>query len=216
MITSLRAKNTFLVAFLLALAVSGSLPRSRWPAHFTMTDTTIRQQFVDKLKLKLARISIANGFKTDIGASLQTAEALERVEWPVNLDEPDIREETLFGIFDRETDQSQSFPREKQIGNVMLFQVRIYHARQTTPAELRIMIGDVEKAVIENESNGQRDPQWQTWDQTAGAYLAESALATDTKPLRSGFVMASDVFTIEAGAVEFQVEYLTEPFNAYC
>lgn len=172
-----------------------------------MPETTIRQQIVDKLKLRLARISIANGFQTDIGAT-------EAEEWPTNYNEGQLREQTRLGIFDRDTDTTQNFAREKQVGNVLPFQVRIYHKRETTPAQLRLMLADVMKAISENEVTGDRDPQWRTFDTETNKYLPKN-LALDTKPLRDGFVIPTDVFGVDAGAVEFHVEFLSEPFNAY-
>jgi hypothetical protein len=212
MITNYRAKLSCLL--LLVVVGAGATVAQSAPAPLTFMPT-IRQQIVDKLKLRLGRIAVANGFQTDIGASLQTDEARENADWPTNIDELEVRAATLFGIFDRETETTQAFPREKQVGNVMPIQVRIYHARQTSPAELRTMIGDVKKAIIENEDTGERDPQWRTWDQAAGAYVECSNLAIDTRPTRDGFIVPNNVFAIDAGAVEFQVEFLTEPFNDY-
>jgi hypothetical protein len=204
------------VLFLIVVSGAGFRRTSPAPINSPMaTPTTIRQQLVDKLKLRLARIAIANGFQTDIGAALQTPEAREAADWPTNIDELDVREQTQFGIFDRENETTQEFPREKEVGNILPIQVRIYHARKTSPAELRLMLGDVMKAVIENELSGERDPQWRDYDQASGQYVDCSQLATDTKPLRDGFTMPNNVFAIDAAAVEFQVEFLTEPFNAY-
>lgn len=214
MIASYRAKISCLL-LLIAVGGAGLAPVSALPASRNPSMPTIRQQFVDKLTLRLARISVANGFQTDIGASLQTDYARDCADNPSNIDEVEVREQTLFAIYDRDNDVNQDYAREGLVSNVMPIQVRIYHARQTTAAELRTMIGDVEKAVSENEDTGEYDPQWRTWDQAAGAYVKCAELAIDTRPTRSGFVRPQNAFAIEAGAVEFTVEYLTQPFNAY-
>jgi hypothetical protein len=160
-----------------------------------MPPTTIRQQIVDKLKLRLARISVANGFQTDIGAT-----AAE--DWPTNFNDDELREATRLGIFDLVNESTQEFPREKKIANALPLQVRIFHSCDTTPAQLRVMIADVMKAIIEHETTGQREA---TFD----------GLAVDAKPNNDGFIIPRETFAIDGAAVGFTVEFLSEPFNAY-
>lgn len=173
-----------------------------------MSQTTKRQQIVDKLKLRLARISVANGFQTDIGSA-------DVEEWPTEFNDGQLREATRLGVFDRDEEMTQSQPEEGQIPVTLPFQVRIFHSAQTTPAKLRLMLADVMKAIIEHEVTGERDARWRDVDEDTSRLNPRTAIAVDTKPLRAGFVIPQSVFTIDAGAVEFQVEFMTEPFNAF-
>jgi len=170
--------------------------------------STIRQQIVDKLTQRLARITVANGFQTDIGAT-----AAE--DWPTHFNEDQLRDATRLGIFDQVNTSEQSFPQEKAIPNTLPLQVRIFHSQKTTPAELRVMIGDVMKAIIENEVSGQRDPQFRTFNAETNKYVPESAIAVDTKPQNDGFIIPTETFSIDGAAVGFTVEFYSEPFNAW-
>jgi len=156
---------------------------------------TITQQIVNKLTARLARISQANDFATDIGQ--EPAE-----DWPTRYSDAELREATKLGIFTLTGKSFQDYPEEKKIAHELSVQVRIFHARGVSPAELRIMIGDVERAIISDETTGERDATF-------------GGLAIDTKPDESGFIVPKETFAIDGGAVSFTVEYLAEPFNAY-
>src|SRR6185369_5843901 len=91
------------------------------------TPQTIRQQLVDKLKLRLARISIANGFQTELGAR-----PIE--EWAVAEQHDDL---PVVGVYDLDNESTQDFPQEKGIGNSLPFQVRFFIKREETPALAR-------------------------------------------------------------------------------
>src|SRR5215831_875627 len=167
--------HRFIAIILLALCWLVSMEAHTGAAK-AMPDTK-RQQIVDKVVARLARITIANQFATDIDA-------------------------TRLGVHDVTNTTTQSYPEEKKIPNLMAMQVRIYHARTTTPAQLRLMIEDVKRAVIEDETTGARDATF-------------GGLAVDTKPESDGFVVPSDTFAIECAAVAFLVEILTPPFDGY-
>jgi hypothetical protein len=172
-----------------------------------MPQTTIRQRIVDKLTLRLARIRTSNGFQTDIGET-----AAE--EWPTEFNEGQVRDKTRLGIFDQDNDSTQTGDDPTaETDNTLALQVRIFHSRKTTPAELRTMIADVQKAIIEHEITGERDQNWRDYDQDTGKY--GNKLAVRTRPGRDGFVIPNQVVTIDAAAVAFTVDFITEPFNAY-
>jgi hypothetical protein len=153
---------------------------------------TIRQQLVDKTKLRLAAITTANGYATNLGQRPID-------EWPVAYQQDDC---PALGVFDLVNRTAQEFPREKRSGNTLPLQVRIFLKRESSPAEVRKMIGDVMKAIITDPATGQRDPTF-------------GGLATDTKPDEDGFIVPNDTFQIDGAAVGFTVEFLSEPFNAY-
>ena len=87
-----------------ARASANSKPETRNPE--LEMPSTIRQQIVDKLTQRLARITVANGFQTDIGAT-----AAE--DWPTHFNEDQLRDATRLGIFDQVNTSEQSFPQEK-------------------------------------------------------------------------------------------------------
>lgn len=156
---------------------------------------TKRQAIVEKVIARLARIQIANGFATDIGS--EPAE-----DWPTRYSEEELRDATRLGVFDLTNKSFQEYPKEKKIANVLPMQVRIFHTRQTTPAELRLMMADVMRAIVEDETSGERDATF-------------GGLAVDTKPDEDGFIVPKETFAIDGAAVGFTVEYLTVPFDAY-
>jgi len=185
--------HRFIAIILLALCWLVSMEAHTGAAK-AMPDTK-RQQIVDKVVARLARITIANQFATDIGTTPAD-------DWPTRYTSADLRDATRLGVHDVTNTTTQSYPEEKKIPNLMAMQVRIYHARTTTPAQLRLMIEDVKRAVIEDETTGARDATF-------------GGLAVDTKPESDGFVVPSDTFAIECAAVAFSVEFLTPPFDGY-
>lgn len=168
------------------------------PVNAMPTPVTKRQQIVDKLKLRLAAISVANGFQTDIGAN--GGSAIER--WPPQYQDSELKEATRLGIFDLVSTTTQTLYREKQIPNTLPIQARIFHERGTTPDALDVMIADVKQALITDPATGKRDP-------TLGG------LVIDMKPTEDGFIVPKETFQIDGAAVGFEVEFYTEPFNSY-
>lgn len=156
-----------------------------------MSDT-IRQKIVDEIKRRLAAISVANGYQTELGAGTID-------EWPVSYQQDEC---PALGVFDLVTAALKSAADEKRIPNSLPVQVRIFLKRETTPATVRVMIADVMRAVA-------RDPTSQKVDYTLGQ------VAVDMLPDEEGFVVPPDSFQIDGAAVGFVVQYLSEPFNAY-
>jgi hypothetical protein len=198
---------SFLLLMTLALlavpAAPAAVTATQSSAHFSkaaMPDSPIpkRQKVVDKLKLRLAAITIANGFQTDIGKN--GGKEIER--WPAQYQEAELKEATRLGIFDLVNTSTQTDPREKAIPNTLPGQVRIFHKRGTTPDDLGIMMADVMRAIV-------RDPETGLYEPTFGG------LAIDTKPTSDGFIIPQETFQIDGAAVGFEVEFYTRPFNAY-
>jgi len=159
---------------------------------------TKRQQIVNELKLRLATIQIANGYQTDIG--LNGGNPID--DWPTQYQEEELEEATRLGVFEITQRKPQDQPRQKGVMNTMSCQVRIFHKRGTTPAELRTMIGDVEQALIQDWESGDEDP-------TLGGVVVD--MVSD----EVGFIVPPDTFQIDGAAVAFDVLFLTNPFSAY-
>ena len=161
-----------------------------------MPDTK-RQQIVDQLKLRLAAISTANGYQTDIGSN--GGHPID--EWPTQYQEEELLESTRLGLFDLVASKPQGDVNQEEVTNRMPCQVRLFHKRGTTPAELRVMMADVEKSLITNPDTNANDPEL---DGVAIGMLSDEV----------GFIV-TDNFQIDGAAIQFDVLFVTEPFNAY-
>lgn len=174
-------------------------------ANYMPAPIPLRQKIVDKLKLRLAAIDssaapLADGYQyqTDVGTNPID-------EWPTQYQEDELKaaaSKARLGLFDLVNTMTQSFPREKQIPNILPMQVRIFHSREVTPAQLRIIIADVMRGIITDPITGKRDPTF-------------GGLVVDTRPTEDGFIIPKETFQVDAGAVGFEVEFYSEPFNAY-
>jgi len=163
---------------------------------------TIRRQFVELLKLRLAAISTATTVTLPDGSQYQyqTDLGLRPIErWPVAKQFEDL---PALGIFDLINKSVQDFPRQKAVENTLPVQIRIFLKRQPDVAEVDAMIGDVMRAVVTNHTTGICDPTF-------------GGLAIDMKPDESGFIVPSETFEIDGAAVGFTIEFLSGPFNAY-
>jgi hypothetical protein len=153
---------------------------------------TIRQKLVDEIKRRLASITVANGYATDLGTGPIN-------EWPVVYQEEEL---PALGVFDLVNNTVQEYAQEKQIMNELPFQVRIFLQRDPDARQVRLMIGDVMQAVITNPTSGERDARF-------------GGLAVDSQPQEDGFIVPKDSFQIDGAAVGFMVQFLSAPFNAY-
>jgi hypothetical protein len=162
--------------------------------------STIRQQIVDKTILRLARIQIANGFQTDIGLGLATDKQKQAADSPPNEGQPG--QHGQFGVFDKDNSQDENYPDEGQISNDLSVQVRWNHPADWDARQLRVAIGDIKKAIVSDETTGERDKTF-------------GGLVINIKPSRDGFVRPPDSFQVDACAVEFVSQFATESFNDY-
>jgi hypothetical protein len=133
-------------------------------------------------------ITIANGYQTDIGASVH--------DWPVRVQGTKQADELpLLGVYDVEgTTQRDSFDAKKTQRQLTI-QLRCYIRKDTPSRELRKIIGDIEQAISVDE-------RW-------------NKLAVATMPSREGVVIESENFETSAVAVEIVIHYLTCAFNSY-
>ncbi len=164
---------------------------------------TKRQQIVDLIKARLSAITVENEYQTNLGWNGGTSEApIEVDEWPTQYQEEELSAGSKIGIFDLTQSKAQSDIGQKGVVNEMPCQVRIFHKRGTTPAQLRVMIGDVERALITDPESGHEDPTL--------AGVAVSMFSDEV-----GFIVPNDSFQVDGAAVQFKVFFLTNPFNAY-
>ena len=153
---------------------------------------SIRQQIVAEIKQRLAAITVANGYETDLGLGPID-------EFPVSYLDDEL---PALGVFDLVNTMVQDYAQEKRIMNELPLQVRIFLQRDPDPTKVRQMLADVQRAII-------RDPATQERDATLGQ------LAVDTQPQEEGFIVPKETFQIDGAAVGFMVQFLSEPFNAY-
>jgi hypothetical protein len=164
---------------------------------------TKRQQIVNALKLRVAAIRISNGYQTDIGVNGGSLDSPKEIdEWPTQYQDSELSEGTKIGLFDLVQSKPQERFDQKGVLSTMPCQVRLFHKRGTTPAELRVMFGDVEKAIITDPETGRSDP-------TLGGLVVH--LLSD----EVGFIVPNDSFQIDGAAIQFNVLFLTDPFSSY-
>jgi len=160
-----------------------------------------RQKIVNEYKLRLAAISTETPPLED-GFTYQTNLGAQPIdEWPTVYQESELGEGRL-GICDLTMSKPQEHRDEKLVTAEMPMQVRIFHKQSATPAELRVMIGDVERALITDPETGKPDPQL-------------GNLLVDMHSDEAGFIVPKDSFQIDGAAIGWKVYFLTAPFDAY-
>ena len=149
---------------------------------------TIRQQIINAVIAALEEISIANGYETDIGTTVE--------DWPVNLQGTyDANELPVIGVFDVDNTTSREQLRAQKVKRELTIQARCY-LKSTTPAsECRKVLGDLEKALWQDE----------TW----------GGLAVATMPSREGPDIKAESLEISAAVVEVVIHYITCTGNPY-
>ena len=185
--------TALLLAGLALVPGANASPQNRAANSSAMpTPKTIRQQIVDTLTLRLQRISVANGFQTELGVRpIEDEPVAEQFE-----DLPAV------GIYDLDNEVTQTTLDEGLVPNELPIQVRFFVAREETPANVRIYIADVKKAIITHEATGERDPTF-------------GGLLTTILPTNDGKIRDKETFQVDAGAVGFVAKFFTEPFNDY-
>lgn len=151
---------------------------------------TIRQQIVDAVVARLQTITTNNGYQTNIGAEVS--------EWPIAYEQEDLvalPSKAALGVFDLVNSATEDKSDSRLMQNELPLQVRIYHVKAATPAELRTMIGDVMNALSV-------DKRW-------------GGLAWHTESKSDGFIIPKDSFEIDGAAVEVTIKFLSKPLSAY-
>ncbi len=175
------------------------------PANFTAmpeAPKTIRQQIVDKTLLRLGRIQTANGFQTDIGLALQASEQRQDADSPPSMNQDQLGQYGRFGVFDSNNEQDQTAWDEGKIPNTLQMQALWFHRAEMDAAALREAIGDMKKALIEDDSSGARDATF-------------GGLLIGIKPVSDNFARPQGTYQVDACGVQFSATFYTEPFNDY-
>ena len=104
---------------------------------------TIRQQIITAIDTQLKTISVANGYRTELGATVQ--------EWDVTPLDPDSETYRL-EYRDEEEARADLTVGEHTMGLVMV--IRVLTSGSTSAADIREMISDVAKAMYEDPTFG--------------------------------------------------------------
>ena len=153
-----------------------------------MADKTYRQQIVDAVMTRMAAITTANGYQTNIGSDVH--------DWRVNFQQDEL---PAVSVCDLETIAVNSDPRTDGLTTwALTVQICIYSEKDTDPSIIRMMIADVTNAIG-------TDDRWK---------VSGSNLAIGTEPKRDGFLIPDDSFEVIGGVVEFDILYFLPRFNA--
>lgn len=188
---------------LLAISAPARTPRSSVSVDSAMPTPLQRQLIVDEFKRRLAKIDssaqpLANGYQyqTDIGKN-----SID--EWATNYQEEELKAaegQARISVFDLVRTRVKEFSDQVSVEATLPMQVRTYHWRGLTPADVRKQLADIQQAVVTDPVTGKRD-------------LTLGGLAADIKPTEDGFIIPKEVFTIEGTAVGFDVETVIEPYG---
>lgn len=148
---------------------------------------SIRQRIVSAIITRLQDISIANGYKTDIGTNVE--------DWRVDWQQDEL---PAISVCDMVAENNFEHSATQQTIRQLPIQIRIFTASSTPAADLRKMIADVEQAI-------RVDDRWK---------VSGVGLVQHTRPLRDGFLIPEGQFEIIGGVVEIEVQYLTSKFNS--
>lgn len=143
---------------------------------------TIRQKFVDAAIARMQLILVANGYQTDLGQNV--------ADWRTNWEQEEL---PGVGVFDLTNEAEKDHFGAKRQTNKLRMQFRIFGAKD--PAEFRVMIADVIKAI-------KVDPRW-------------GGLAVESHPGNDGFILPNESFEVAGAAIEIMIEFLSNTFDPY-
>lgn len=151
-----------------------------------------RQKLVDAIIARMQTISTASpnpeGYQTNIGSNVH--------DWRVNFQDDEL---PAVSVCDMTAEaQSSDSPNPLRTIYLMPVQVRIYAKKGEDPANIRLMISDVMRAI-------RQDDRWM---------VADVGLAMITRPLRDGFIIPEESFEVIGAVVEFEIQFITGKFNA--
>jgi len=197
---------------LVALAFMVAAPARAATAHCSlltarsdaMPQTSIRQQVVDEFKRRLGKIDsaaepLANGYQyqTDIGKN-------DVEEWVTHSNEDLLQSaegKARISVFDQvRTRDAKETPDSEGVSAALPVQTRSYHFRDLAPTEVRKHLADMAQAVVTDPDTGERD-------YTLGGLCVHVEISDD------GFIVPSDVFTIEASAIGWNVHHVIDPYE---
>lgn len=164
---------------------------------------TKRQRIVDAVVARMQSIRVANGYQSDAGALVEDS--------PQRFDESDLVEQPsrcALGVYDLPDEVSKESKHSKGATHRMRVQVRVFKSLSVTPAEMRVILGDVVAAVGTDVTRPEL--YGLLWPDETGKYLA-----IDTEPAQEGLLMPEQALETFAAAVEVTIVYATALFDPY-
>jgi hypothetical protein len=152
-----------------------------------------RQKIVDAVKTRMAAILTAGGYATNLGQNVE--------EWSTHLQGEDIPAAGVISVCDMVATAAEQPNRSNPRETVWLMpiQIRIFLPKnRLTMANLRTAMKDVSRAI-------RQDDRWK---------VDGVGLVMISRPLREGPIIPEDSFEIAGAIVEFEVQYITQKFNA--
>lgn len=145
-----------------------------------------RQKLVDAIVARMQTISVANGYKTELGANVY--------DWRVDFDQDEL---PALSVCDLIADNDWDNPNSRRQIRIMPVQLRIFTRSDTLASAVREYMDDVERAI-------RQDDRWT---------VSNVALAMHTRPMRDGFLIPEGQFEIVGAIVEVEITFITEKFN---
>jgi hypothetical protein len=151
---------------------------------------TLRQKFVDAIVARMQTILTTNGYVTNAGQKVEA--------WRTHWEEDELVDGAL-GVFDLTNESEKEHRQSLRQKNTLTVQIRIFVAKGSRAEKVRQIEGDVFKAI-------RSDDRWT---------VDGKGMAIETRPKQDGFIIPQDSFEVAAGAVEIEIEYLSNTFDAY-
>ncbi len=153
---------------------------------------TKRQKIVSAIIAALQTIKIADGFQTNLGLKIE--------DWTTDWQEDELRELPGTSVCDLIAERDEENSDDFQDCLRLPVQIRTSFSSAVRSADARKYIGDILKSLSLLKN---------------GFGLADEILANKVDLIREGFVLAEDGFKVAATAVEIEIIYFTQRFNAY-
>lgn len=150
------------------------------------TPKTIRQKLVDAIVARMSGINGADPYQT-------TPVSVE--EWPTHYQESDLTGGYRLGVCDMTNEPATQSRHDLNQTNRLKVQVRIFISSATRVTDLRKVIGDVLTAI-------RVDQFW-------------GGLAQFSEPGQDGFIVPQESLQVAGAAVEFNVVYGSQRFDAF-
>lgn len=148
-----------------------------------------RQKIVDAVVARMRTILIANSYSTNIGQNV--------FDWRVNFQDDELPAVSVCDLPAQVADDSQNGKLDRTIW-LMPIQIRIYAAKDETPANIRTMVKDVQAAI-------RVDPQFT---------VSNVPLLMSSWPETEGFMIPEESFEVIGGTFQFVAMFITKKFNA--
>lgn len=151
-----------------------------------------RQKIVSAAVTRMQTILTAGGFETNLGQKVY--------DWVTDYQQSELPALSVCDLPAERAPSQGSDP--KYTIWLMPIQFRVYAEKDATPANIRKMLKDVQKAIKGTAEQDDRFP------------VTGVPLVMQTQPVREGPLLSEDTFEIIGGVVEVEVVFKTEKFNA--